>query len=345
MIRFKLIFWIWTLLVFTNTIAGQVGVNILSPHPSAALQVESPAGIQRGLLTPSMSTINRISINTGTNLAADGLIVYDINHKMHYYYQANLNRWVSMSPLLLSTPTSSSALIPSGVITTPSSTAVFSLGVNTQNPAHALHVVGNSAVSGNAIIGGNATVTGTLVANTISVNGFAPNPLVPTGAIVLWSGTLIPMGWGLCDGTIYAGFPSPDLRGRFIVGVDNAPNTQIIFSGQYLVYPNGNASPSTAPSDGTTLNYGQIGNKGGENGHTLVLAESPSHTHNVSATITNGPFLQYSLMAPNGNFAFVPTGIVATPSISISETSKGGNQIHENRPPYYVLAYIIKLPY
>jgi microcystin-dependent protein len=250
-----------------------------------------------------------------------------------------------MSPLLLSTPGSSSPLIPSGVITTPSSTAVFSLGVNTQSPAHALHVVGNTAVSGNAIIGGNTTVTGTLTTNTISVSGFAPNPLVPTGAIIMWSGTLIPMGWGLCDGTTYSGFPSPDLRGRFIVGVDNAPNTQIVFTGQYLVYHNGSESPSVAPPDGTTLNYGLIGNKGGENGHTLVLAESPSHTHNVSATITNGPFLQNLAAAPSGNYALNPTGAIATPSISISETSKGGNQVHENRPPYYVLAFIIKLPY
>lgn len=39
---------------------------------------------------------------------------------------------------------------------------------------------------------------------------------MPTGAIVMWSGTLasIPAGWVLCDGTP----PTPDLRNRFVKG-------------------------------------------------------------------------------------------------------------------------------
>ena len=57
----------------------------------------------------------------------------------------------------------------------------------------------------------------------------------PAGTIVMWSGTLIPQGWGLCNGNWYdpddntnTGTTSsldrtirtPDLSGRFIVGYD-----------------------------------------------------------------------------------------------------------------------------
>lgn len=45
---------------------------------------------------------------------------------------------------------------------------------------------------------------------------------VPSGVILLWSGTIatIPQGWALCDGTN----GTPDLRDRFVVGArqDNA---------------------------------------------------------------------------------------------------------------------------
>src|ERR1043165_1030286 len=110
---------------------GQVGVNILTPHTSAALDVESPPGTFRGLLTPSMTTANRIAITSGTTPAADGLIVYDVDHHMHYYYHASAGKWVSMSPLVLSTPTTVSTGYPSGIITTPLSGTVttFSLGI------------------------------------------------------------------------------------------------------------------------------------------------------------------------------------------------------------------------
>lgn len=330
---------------------AQVGVNILTPHSSAALQIESPTGTAKGLLTPTMTTVQRVSINTGTQVAADGLIVYDKDHHMHYYYSASLNKWVSMSPLILTAVGSSS--IPSGVITTPSGSATFSLGINKQNPTQVLDIIGNATVSGNVNTGGNVNVNGnasvngnTNVSGTLTVTGFASNALVPTGAIVMWSGTLIPLGWGLCDGGTYGGLTTPDLRGRFIVGVDNLPNTQVIATGQYVVSGQTGTTPLVAPNTGTVINYGTIGNTGGENGHTLSLAEMPSHTHNVNAAVTNSNVFGFNvgfgnISIGNGSAA---SGDTQTVSVSITEAARGSGTTHENRPPYYVLAYIIKLP-
>lgn len=342
-------------LLFTKNYA-QVGVNILSPHSSAAMQIESPAGTAKGLLTPTMTTVQRLSITTGTNVAADGLVVYDIDHHMHYYFQGAVSKWVSMSPLTLSAVGASTT--PSGVITTPSSPATFSLGINTQNPSQALDVVGNISASGNISAGGNistggsitvashakvtgnATVTGNAaIAGTLTVTGFASNALVPTGVIVMWSGTVIPIGWGLCDGGTYGGLLTPDLRGRFVVGVDHYTNTQIIATGEYIVIGQTGLTPLTAPNDGTTINYGTIGNKGGENGHTLSMAEMPQHNHAV--TLNNAGFA----VTTNGYTTGGGGGLTELQNqLSITEQNRGNSVVHENRPPYYVLAYIIKLP-
>lgn len=335
------------LIVASEKQFAQVGVNIVSPHSSAALQVESPAGTAKGLLTPSMTTTQRMSMSSGTNIPADGLIVFDKDHRMHYYFQAAFNRWVSMSPLTLSTPLSGSFNYSYGYITTPASPATFSLGINQLSPSQELDVSGSARISGNFEVGGSSTTNGTLSAASLDINGYPANALVPAGVIVLWSGAVVPKGWALCDGGVYGGIQTPDLRGRFVVGMNNTPGVQQGGTGAYLVVGATGQSPANAPADGTTVNYGAIGNTGGENGHTLSLAEMPSHTHSVTVSLNNANMLGFN----NPNTAYVWLGSPGfykgqpeTVGVSYSEQSRGSDQIHENRPPYYVLAYIIKLP-
>ncbi len=46
---------------------------------------------------------------------------------------------------------------------------------------------------------------------------------VPSGVIVAFYGTMVPEGWVLCDGrTTARGVTTPDLRDRFILGLDPA---------------------------------------------------------------------------------------------------------------------------
>ena len=144
--------------------------------------------------------------------------------------------------------------------------------------------------------------------------------LVPAGSIVAFAGTTAPTNYFICDGTAksrttYAAlfaitgtlygvgdgsttFNIPDLRGRVPVGKN-------------------------------TGTFTTIGGTGGEETHTLTVAEMPSHSHNV----------QYSGVtdAASGN---VRTEL--TNNASISTSSTGGGGAHNNLQPYQVINYIIR---
>ena len=70
---------------------------------------------------------------------------------------------------------------------------------------------------------------------------------------------------------------------------------------------------------------------GGADSVTLTEAQMPSHTH-LTARNQTGTATAF----PTGA-GFMVTGNNGNPS-----SSTGGDQPHENRPPYYALAYIMK---
>lgn len=123
--------------------------------------------------------------------------------------------------------------------------------------------------------------------------------IIPSGIVVMWSGTVnnIPTGWALCDGTN----GTPDLRGRFVLGT------------------------------GGTYNPGDTG---GAKEVTLTVAQMPAHSHVYSSYDS----IQSLYAASTGTMK----------QFTISSTTKntkttGSTSPHPNMPPYYVLAYIMKL--
>ena len=158
---------------------------------------------------------------------------------------------------------------------------------------------------------------------------------VPVGGIVVWSGTVatIPPGWALCDGatvTTSTGdkVTTPDLRNRFIVGAGDD-------------YP--------------------VGATGGAASVALTVAQLPAHAHGFSGTTssdgTHAHTITYQEVDegdprhPGGSASTdtAPTNI-ATPlagahthTFSGTTASVGSGNAHENRPPYYALAYIMRV--
>ena len=72
-----------------------------------------------------------------------------------------------------------------------------------------------------------------------------------------------------------------------------------------------------------------IGNSGGEKAHILTIAEMPSHTHDVRNV-------------PGKGGSYVNQGGTNGATQTLTTTATGGGQAHENRPPYYALAFIMK---
>lgn len=170
----------------------------------------------------------------------------------------------------------------------------------------------------------------TNIASLARLVGGIPVPAAfPSGAIVMWSGAIvdIPAGWGLCDGSD----GTPDLLDRFIVGAGSAYD---------------------------------VDDTGGADTVSLTTADMPAHDHPFSATTGSGGSHTHGIRsnhsstgvtaARNPNFGLIQDGASGAPSAtdpggahthSVSGTTglQGGGAAHENRPPYYALAYIMKL--
>jgi microcystin-dependent protein len=164
------------------------------------------------------------------------------------------------------------------------------IGINTATPSEKLEVNGNIKVVGNINTNGS-----------IQQNG---NDLLPKGAIIMWYGTTIPLGWVICDGNN----GTPDLRGRFIVGV------------------NGN-------------DY-KLKDTGGEKTVTLSVEQMPKHSHVLESE--SGAHNNEQGWPVGGFKAVYSTDRIGAKS-SEPVHPTGGDKPHENRPPYDALYYIMKL--
>ena len=158
------------------------------------------------------------------------------------------------------------------------------------------------------------------------------------GEIMLFAGDFVPRGYAACNGqllpiaqnqalfsllgTTYGGngqttFALPDLRGRVPIHVGQGPG----------------------------LSDRILGEVGGEEAHTLTVAEMPGHTHVMTARSGNGTTASPAgaLFARDG--ADVPHyGAGADTQLSPGAIAvAGGSQPHNNMQPYLALQYCIAL--
>jgi hypothetical protein len=140
-------------------------------------------------------------------------------------------------------------------------------------------------------------------------------PAVPSGCIILWSGSSgsIPASYYLCDGNN----GTPDLRNRFVVGAgDTFSVNQTGGSADAIVVTHTHTATSVVTDPGhlhTQTEYNQpgIGNAGG------------------------GGARVNSLTANTGS---ATTGI----TVATTNANAGTSGTNANLPPYFALCYIMK---
>lgn len=179
---------------------------------------------------------------------------------------------------------------------------------------------------------------------TVSVD---PNysGFTPVGGIIMWSGSIadIPTPrWRLCDGN----YGTPDLRNRFIVGAGQL----------YSVDANGGEAEVTLEvSHMPAHDHGGLTEDAGAHWHTLVsAAQVGPNKIEIDAPGSSGSntYIAQDAGVTNQYWDYYLGGTSTPPTLGKSGTagdhnhainSSGGGQAHENLPPYYALAYIMRV--
>jgi microcystin-dependent protein len=205
---------------------------------------------------------------------------------------------------------------------------------------------------------------------------------IPSGVIVMWSGSVasVPSGWYLCDGN--NGTPNltgkfvvhadADSGGTYAVGATGGANTVALATGELPSHSHdvgnlantgaGDHSHNFNANTGNSGNHSHSGstsntgshyhtqywsNQSGGNqrfhqmkywseNHTSnnAMASAGAHSHNFSTNAAGDHSHNFNANTGNsGNHAH---------TISGSTGAAGSGTGHENRPPYYALAYIMK---
>jgi len=196
---------------------------------------------------------------------------------------------------------------------------------------------------------------GLKIPGNLSVTG-AFNYL-PQGIIVAWTGDKPPEGWALCDGQKVGDFQTPDLRGRFIRMFSENKDES---NGSYWAGVNlGKHNPygGWKRDEPKSLIYGglTIGQVGGSDMTQMDPREMPAHAHDMADAGNHTHVLSFQNDDFNGggggsrigleddNGRFYDRGTSEAGNHKHAIAPSGANWAQQNSPPFYVLAYIVKL--
>jgi microcystin-dependent protein len=207
--------------------------------------------------------------------------------------------------------------------------ATGDVGIGTVEPTHTLTVAGSLAAESAEIAGdlkaGSLSLGGASATKIVTTMGSGESTSLPTaaavkayvddaipdGVILMWNGSVPPKGWVLCDGAN----GTPNLKDRFILG------------------------------QGETYKQGATG---GSSTVPLEVKHLPKHTHDVTLTmkvrqgiVNNTTGQEWAIQrGPVPNAPDADKEYNNGNGITVSEVGSG--VAHENMPPYYVLAFIMR---
>lgn len=144
--------------------------------------------------------------------------------------------------------------------------------------------------------------------------------IVPIGGILMWSGSSVPGGWALCDGSN----GTPNLVNRFIMGSTTG------------------GAGATGGSSTTTLTEAQMPS----HSHSFTTGTSGTHGHGIHARdgVPAGSGYDFATLASSGTYTSASMADDAGSHTHGGATNvTGSDNSFDNRPAYYTLAYIQRI--
>jgi microcystin-dependent protein len=173
----------------------------------------------------------------------------------------------------------------------------------------------------------NTQIATTAFATAVAAAAF------PVGGIILWSGSVasIPSGWALCNGSN----GTPDLRDRFVVGAGNT----------YAVNATGGSANAIVVSHTHTASSSTVSD------HQHALFANADTGTSALTTLNEANYkqqggnslLEYFIRGSSTAATLGLSSAAGSHTHSITVDTQGSSGTNANLPPYYALAYIMKL--
>jgi microcystin-dependent protein len=160
--------------------------------------------------------------------------------------------------------------------------------------------------------------------------------------IRMFAGNFAPLGWALCNGQLLSISQNTALFS--LLGTQFGGNGTTNFA-----LPNLQGSVPMAFGNGAGLTPRVIGESGGEQTHTLIQSEIPSHTHAAQASTSGGADSPAGNVWGESKMGKTPMNVYAASGANnvamnpVALAVAGSGLPHNNMPPFQCLTFIIAL--
>lgn len=158
----------------------------------------------------------------------------------------------------------------------------------------------------------------------------------------MFAGNFAPLGWALCNGQL---MPISQNTALFsLLGTTYGGDGKSTFA-----LPNLQGSVPLGAGQGLGLTLRDLGEVGGEPTVTLLDTEMPAHAHTAQASTSGGTDSPAGAAWGESKLGKTPLNVYAASganNVTMSPQAlaiTGGNQPHNNLPPYLCLTFIIAL--
>jgi microcystin-dependent protein len=160
--------------------------------------------------------------------------------------------------------------------------------------------------------------------------------------IRIFAGNFAPSGWAMCNGQL---LPIAQNTALFsLVGTYYGGDGRATFG-----LPNLQGSMPIHQGQGPGLTNRNMGETGGEQSLTLLSSQMPQHSHTAQAATVGGVNTPANTVWGESKLGKTPLNVyAATGANNVAMNAgalapAGGNQPHNNMPPYLVLNFVIAL--